>query len=65
MFAMGDDWAGRFDDLQDVCEVMYLPRTRDVSTTDIKGWMTAMREAKVAELRTAVDTLRRMLDDFI
>src|SRR5690606_12128655 len=65
VFAMGDDWAGRFDDLQDVCEVMYLPRTRDVSTTDIKGWMTAMREAKVAELRTAVDTLRRMLDDFI
>lgn len=32
---MGDDWKGRFDDLQDVCEVIYLPRTPSISTTEI------------------------------
>ncbi len=35
-FVMGDDWAGKFDDLQDVCEVIYLPRTPEISTTQIK-----------------------------
>lgn len=33
---MGDDWRGKFDDLQDICEVIYLPRTPEVSTTNIK-----------------------------
>lgn len=33
LLVMGDDWAGRFDDMP--CEVRYLPRTEDVSTTSI------------------------------
>ena len=37
VFAMGDDWAGKFDELGDLCEVRYLTRTEDVSTTGIKG----------------------------
>jgi glycerol-3-phosphate cytidylyltransferase len=32
---MGDDWAGKFDYLNDICEVVYLPRTPSVSTTAI------------------------------
>ncbi len=32
---MGDDWQGRFDDLRDTCQVIYLPRTPSVSTTSI------------------------------
>lgn len=32
---MGDDWAGKFDHLKDICEVHYLPRTENVSTTQI------------------------------
>ena len=35
-FVMGDDWAGKFDDLKDLCEVVYLPRTPEISTTQIK-----------------------------
>ncbi len=33
VLVMGDDWAGRFDDLEDVCDVVYLPRTPAISTT--------------------------------
>ena len=36
LFVMGGDWAGRFDSLSDLCEVVYLPRTADISTTEIK-----------------------------
>ena len=36
---MGDDWAGsdRFDYLKEYCDLVFLPRTEGVSTSDIKG----------------------------
>lgn len=36
VFVMGDDWEGKFDFLKDYCEVVYLPRTEGISTTQIK-----------------------------
>lgn len=38
-FVMGDDWAGKFDYLAEECgvEVVYLPRTPEVSTSQIKS----------------------------
>lgn len=36
VFAIGDDWEGKFDYLEDLCEVVYLPRTDGISTTKIK-----------------------------
>ncbi|MBM7551702.1 glycerol-3-phosphate cytidylyltransferase [Thalassobacillus pellis] len=36
VFVMGDDWKGKFDFLEDHCEVVYLPRTVGISTTKIK-----------------------------
>lgn len=33
---MGDDWTGRFDDLQSLCGVSYLPRTENISSTQLK-----------------------------
>ena len=36
VFVMGDDWTGKFDFLKDYCEVVYLPRTENISTTMIK-----------------------------
>ncbi|AIU74898.1 glycerol-3-phosphate cytidylyltransferase [Hafnia alvei FB1] len=35
VLVMGDDWAGRFDWVGDICKVIYLPRTPSVSTTEI------------------------------
>lgn len=32
---MGCDWTGKFDEFNDICEVIYLPRTPDISTTEI------------------------------
>ena len=35
VLVMGDDWAGKFDEFNDICEVVYLPRTPAISTTAI------------------------------
>ena len=37
IFVMGDDWAGHFDFVaEEGAQVVYLPRTPDISTTQIK-----------------------------
>jgi len=36
VFVMGNDWEGKFDELKDHCEVIYLQRTPIVSTTGLK-----------------------------
>jgi choline-phosphate cytidylyltransferase len=33
VLVMGDDWAGKFDEFEDICTVHYLPRTPAISTT--------------------------------
>ena len=43
IFVMGDDWKGKFDFLKSQCEVVYLPRTPDVSSTELKS---VIREGK-------------------
>ena len=35
VLVMGDDWLGKFDEFLDICEVVYLPRTEDISTSII------------------------------
>lgn len=45
---MGSDWEGseRFEYLKDLCEVVYLPRTPEISTTQIKSDLGLMGEGK-------------------
>lgn len=35
LLVMGGDWEGRFDDIRKYCEVIYLPRTNSISTTEV------------------------------
>ena len=38
IFVIGDDWQGKFDFLEEEgCQVVYLPRTPEISTTQIKS----------------------------
>ena len=36
ILVMGDNWKGKFDELEELCEVKYLPRTVGISSTKIK-----------------------------
>lgn len=39
MLVMGNDWEGRFDFCRALCEVIYLPRTENISSTSIKSFI--------------------------
>ena len=34
LLVMGDDWADKFDEFNDTCQIVYLPRTVGISTTE-------------------------------
>ena len=36
IFAIGSDWKGKFDYLKEYCEVVYLPRTEGISSTQLR-----------------------------
>lgn len=42
VLVMGDDWAGKFDEFKSLCEVVYLPRTEGISTTQLLTEIRAM-----------------------
>lgn len=62
IFGMGHDWQGKFDDLSDLCEVVYLERTEDISTTEIKRALSELNNEKLNELERvfhhAIDLLQ-------
>lgn len=37
IFVIGSDWTGRFDYLREYCQVVYLPRTEGISSTDLRS----------------------------
>lgn len=40
IFAIGSDWEGKFDYLKEFCEVVYLPRTEGISSTQLREELT-------------------------
>ena len=64
IFAIGSDWTGKFDFLQNHCQVMYLERTPGISSTQLKQTlgvqMTGLKRsliAKIDELQNIIDVL--------
>lgn len=39
VYVKGNDWKGKINYLNGICEVVYLPRTRGISTTKIKEYI--------------------------
>jgi glycerol-3-phosphate cytidylyltransferase len=54
IFAMGDDWQGKFDDLEDLCEIVYLSRTEDISTTKIKKALSNINFAELEKIESSL-----------
>lgn len=49
IFGMGNDWEGRFDDLMVHCEVIYLARTENISSTHIKKLLDVLDRTHVSD----------------
>ena len=63
IFAMGDDWTGKFNDLGDIIEVVYLPRTADISTTSLKVVLQRFDEEKISEIKNVMNHLNALIGD--
>lgn len=50
IFAMGDDWTGKFDFLEEHCNVIYIPRTQNISTTEVKALIKAQNQEHAQSL---------------
>lgn len=61
VFGMGADWEGKFDELRSLCEVVYLPRTRGISTTDLKNTLRILDSAHVKDLKHALDVMSAII----
>jgi len=64
MFLMGNDWEGKFDFLNEFCEVQYLPRTDGISTTSLKGSLKNFLSVPKEEILNAFEILEILKKDF-
>ena len=58
VFTVGSDWVGKFDYLNEYCEVVYLPRTVGVSSSDIRTENFGLRLGVVGKFRSTDKFIR-------
>jgi|SRR5690625_740970 len=63
IFAIGEDWRGKFDFLKQYCEVIYLERTKDISTTELKRSLNNFLSVSKEDLVRAFETLEMLKQD--
>ncbi|MCW2749473.1 MAG: tagD [Aeromicrobium sp.] len=64
IFAIGDDWTGKFDELKELCEVVYLTRTDGISSTEIKQMLRVLDPSHIAEMQDALSVMSRLLEHY-
>jgi glycerol-3-phosphate cytidylyltransferase len=64
IFSMGDDWRGKFDELKEYCEVVYLQRTEGISSTDLKDTLKKIDAININDINKAFEILQRLKSDF-
>ena len=65
IFAIGSDWKGKFDYLNEYCKVVYLERTAGVSSTDLRSHDNAIKIGIVGDeegFLAIADTLGETLE---
>ena len=63
-FVIGNDWEGEFDFLEEYCEVKYLERTEDISTTQLKKSLTNFLSIPKEDILQALEVLEALKKDF-
>jgi len=64
IFSMGHDWEGKFDELKEYCDVVYLPRTEGISSTDLKDTLKKIDAININDINKAFEILKNLRDDF-
>lgn len=64
IFAIGDDWEGKFDHLKGFCEVVYLPRTQEISSTYLKETLGVFNRLSNEDFENVFEVIRQMRSEF-
>jgi len=64
IFAIGADWVGKFDFLKEHCEVVYLERTKNISTTQLKKSLTNFLSIPKEDILNAFKVIETLKKDF-
>lgn len=64
VFAMGSDWLGKFDFLRQYCEVVYVDRTKGISSTEIKRTLSILNKHHIKDLKKALDIFSNVIERF-
>lgn len=64
IFAIGNDWEGEFDFLKEYCEVRYLERTKEISTTQLKKSLTNFLSIPKEDILNAFKIIETLKKDF-
>jgi len=64
IFAIGDDWKGEFDFLKEHCEVVYLERTKNISTTQLKKSLRNFMSIPKEDIINAFEIIEALKKDF-
>jgi len=64
IFAIGNDWNGKFDFLKEYCDVMYLERTEGISSTELKQSLKNLFSVPKEDIIRALTILEQLKKDF-
>ncbi len=64
IFAMGSDWRGKFDFLKEYCDVIYLERTKNISTTQLKESLQNFISIPKEDIINAFEVIELLKKDF-
>jgi len=63
-FLIGDDWKGQFDYLENLCNVVYLPRTEKISSTQLKKSLINFTSIPKEDILRAFEVIEVLKRDF-
>lgn len=64
VFAIGNDWEGKFDHLKPFCQVVYLNRSDNISTTKLKKSLTNFLSIPKEDIINALEILGQLKKEF-
>lgn len=62
VLGMGHDWEGKFDYLRSQCEVVYLPRTEGISSSQIKSSLSSLDKEHIKSIKKSLDIISDIIE---
>ena len=65
LLIMGDDWNQKFDYLKEYCDIIYLERTKNISSTQLKKSLINFTSIPKEDILKAFDVIEILKKDFV